>query len=200
MSAVLIIRQRYSAHMVTDGALIGPDLRFSGFLSKTMALPHLNAAVTMRGTEIDMLCQLPLCGTAPDIATMRARSEDAVRQLAKLGRGMEVHVASLEACFAVTKDGTVEIEAFGMAPQCTAVREMLAGKAPDDLDPAVVGLHALKLMRDTAACAGIGGFVQCTSIFPDRIVTKILHKWPDLVGDWGAGRRGYVGVPEGLFA
>jgi hypothetical protein len=47
----------------------------------------------------------------------------------------------------------------------------------------------IELMRSTAACAGIGGFVQLTSIYRDRIVTKILHRWPDRVGDFAAGSR-----------
>jgi hypothetical protein len=200
MSAVFIIRQKYSAHMLTDGALVGPDLRLTGVLAKVVPLPHLNCAVTLRASEIDMFAQLVLSGLAPDMATLRSRTQEAVSKLAKLGRGLEIYVAGLEDCFMVTDAGIVEIEAFCAAPQCDAVRKLLDGRMAEDVDPAVDGLEALKLMRTTAACAGIGGFVQLTSIYRDRIVTKVLHRWPDRVGDFAAGQKGVVGAGEELFA
>jgi hypothetical protein len=41
---------------------------------------------------------------------------------------------------------------------------------------------------------------QLTSIYRDRIVTKVLHRWPDRIGDFATGPKGSVGVPEDAFA
>jgi hypothetical protein len=54
-------------------------------------------------------------------------------------------------------------------------------------------------MRRAAACPGIGGFVQLTSVYRDRIVTKVLNRWPDRVGDFATGQKGAVGAGEELF-
>jgi hypothetical protein len=116
MSAVFIIRQKYCSHMVTDGALVGPDLRMTGILAKTMPLPHLSCAITVRCSEIDMLAQLVLAGLAPDMATLRARSRDAVNKLAEIGRGLEIFVAGCAA-----RPRALASADSCSSPRCTAI-------------------------------------------------------------------------------
>jgi hypothetical protein len=105
MTAVFIIRQRNACHMLTDGAALGADGRVAGILAKAMPLPHLGVAVALRGT-VEMLTQIPLLGLAPDVETLRARAEAATRAVE--GQ-VEVYVAGLDACFAVTQAAVQDI-------------------------------------------------------------------------------------------
>jgi hypothetical protein len=51
MTATNVIVQRDSVHLVTDGAAIDPTGRLAHLLHKVTPIPHLNAAVAVRGTR-----------------------------------------------------------------------------------------------------------------------------------------------------
>jgi hypothetical protein len=118
MTAIFIIRRRDECHSLTDGAAIDPDGRVVAIIAKAMPLPHLGVAVTLRGT-VEMMTQLPLLGTAPDLSALRSRAESAVQ--ACEGQ-VEVYVAGVEACFAVTAGaGVQDILGFALAPSSDAI-------------------------------------------------------------------------------
>ena len=183
MTAIFIIRQREACHMLTDGASVGADGRVSGILAKAMPLPHLGVAVALRGT-VDMLAQVPLLGLAPDIETLRLRAEGAARAVE--GQ-VEVYVAGLDACFAVTQAAVQDIQGFALTPSSDAIYADLGflwDRPPDDVEPAIDGVKVFEILRrHRVPGASVGGFVQITTVTRDAIATRIVHRWSDRVGD-----------------
>jgi hypothetical protein len=60
------------------------------------------------------------------------------------------------------------------------------GVRPDDVDPAAVGLRILEIQRKHPTGRGllrnVGAFAQLTTVTPDLITTRIIHRWPDELG------------------
>jgi hypothetical protein len=64
------------------------------------------------------------------------------------------------------------------------------GARPDDVDPAAIGLRILEIQRkhpagrdsDGGLLRNVGAFAQLTTVTPDLITTKIIHRWPDELG------------------
>ena len=61
----------------------------------------------------------------------------------------------------------------------------------DDIDPATHGLAILEIQRshlvendgiDGKFCA-VGGFAQLTTVTPDAVTSRIIHRWPDGIGE-----------------
>ena len=70
------------------------------------------------------------------------------------------------------------------------VASLPAGATPDDLDFAKVGLAIMELQRSNPEASSegdnkcaIGAFAQMTTITVDGIQTKIIHRWPDVIGE-----------------
>jgi hypothetical protein len=185
MTAIFIIRRREECHLLTDGAAIDPDGRVVAIIAKAMPLPHLGVAVTLRGT-VEMMTQLPLLGTAPDLSALRSRAESAVQ--ACEGQ-VEVYVAGVEACFAVTAGaGVQDILGFALAPSSDAIYADLGflwDRPPDDVDPQRDGVRVLEVARAHASAfdCGVGGFAQLTTVTRDAITTRIVRRWSDQIGN-----------------
>lgn len=72
----------------------------------------------------------------------------------------------------------------------TAVINLAAGRSSHDLDPARDGLAILEIQRrhkvkikNTGKLAHVvGGAAHLTSVFQDRIETRLLHRWRDTIG------------------
>ena len=184
MTAIFIIKQCEACHLLTDGVAIDSDGRVAGILAKAMALPHLGVAVALRGT-VEMLAQMPLLGLAPDLETLRARTESAVRAVE--GEA-EVYVAGLDACFAVTAAaGAQFVVGFALTPSSDPIYADLGflwDRPPDDVDPATDGVKVFEVLRrHRAPSALVGGFVRLTTVTRDAVTTRIIHRWPDRVGE-----------------
>jgi hypothetical protein len=155
----------------------------AAILAKAMALPHLGVAVALRGS-IELLPQIPLIGISPDIETLRRCAEGATRAVEG---EVEIYVAGLDACFAVTQAATQDIEGFALTPSDDAIYAELGflwSRAPDDVDPAVDGLKVFEILRrHRVPGAMVGGFVQLTTVTRDEISTRVIHRWPDRVGE-----------------
>jgi hypothetical protein len=73
------------------------------------------------------------------------------------------------------------------AARIRLTKEEMAGR----LDPVRDGLRILEAQRfakaiqgrETEAAHGVGGFAQLTTITAENITTRILKRWPDLVGE-----------------
>jgi hypothetical protein len=184
---MFILRHREACHVLTDGAVVNPDGRVAAILSKTMPLPHLGVAVALRGS-MEMMTQLPLFGVAPDLATLRSRVEGAVRAV---DAQVEVFVAGLDGgCFAVTADGVSDVDGWALIPFNNAIDSelgFLRSRTPDDIDPEVDGRRIMRVLRRhpvkySNSVGGVGGFIQLTTVVRSGIITRIVHRWPDVVG------------------
>ena len=193
--AVFVVRQREAAHIVTDGAAVASDGKVTGVVAKIMPLPHLCAAVALRG-DVQMLAQLPLLGWAHDLAELRHLAGQGVRTLRAAGREVEFYVAAIEGCFAVTAGGSTEIESFALAPADQAIYAELSflyGRTADMVDPEVDGLKVMEVLRrhpvrlSNGAVIRPAGHVQIASVTQTGIATRILRRWPDLVDEPGLG-------------
>lgn len=80
-----------------------------------------------------------------------------------------------------------------MAPSSPAIERAALGALPpgvrsaDDMDPVRHGLAMLLAQRAAAglsdiAVSVVGAFLQLTTVSPEFITTRILHRWPD---EWG---------------
>ena len=51
MTAINVIQQTKSVHVLTDGAMIDSNGRLVGFSHKPIAIAHLNAVIIVRGAK-----------------------------------------------------------------------------------------------------------------------------------------------------
>ena len=198
--AVFLVRQREAAHVLADGAAVAPDGKLVGIVVKIMPLPHLGAAVALRG-DVEMTAHLPPLGRARDFAELRHLAQQGVRTVRETGREVELYVAALEGCFAVTAGGTTEIEAFALAPADQAIYAELSflyGRTADMVDAEVDGLKVMEVLRrHPVHCANgavirPGGHVQLATVTRAGITTRILRRWPDAVVEPEPQRGGGV--------
>jgi hypothetical protein len=184
--AIFLVRQRDAAHILADGAAVAPDGKIVGAVAKIMPLPHLGAAIALRG-DVEMTAQLPLLGLAHDLAELRHLGEECLRTIRAASREAELYVASLEGCFAVTAAGTTEIESFALAPADRAIcadLSFLYGRTADMVDAEVDGLKIMEVLRRhpvrgaNGAIIRLGGHVQIASVTPAGITTRILRGGP----------------------
>ncbi len=69
--------------------------------------------------------------------------------------------------------------------------ELLATVDPARFDPVMDGIRIMEAQRQIAQPQGpqgemrciVGGFVQLTTIAGDAITTRIIHRWPDKIGE-----------------
>jgi len=71
------------------------------------------------------------------------------------------------------------------------VAALPVGGGQNAIDPAIDGLRIIQLQRahliagggiDGEFCA-IGGFAQLTTVTADAMTSRVIHRWPDKVGD-----------------
>ena len=140
---------------------------------------------------------LPADVDASAVIRPRARlaglQERALSTVRAVDGDAEVYVAGIDACFAVTALGAVEVigtGTFALTPINDAIyRELdfLDERVADKVDPEVDGLRVMDVLRRNPVQyqkggAGIGGFVQLTSVTQTGITTRILRRWPDHIG------------------
>lgn len=94
-----------------------------------------------------------------------------------------------------------ELPAMHFAPTPTRESAIAAGMRPPD-QPLEDGVHmavraicAARLDQgattdDPAEMHHVGGFVQLTTLFRDRLTSEIVHRWPDPLGEMVDPRRG----------
>jgi hypothetical protein len=202
MTAVFIVKQPGAVHVLVDGAAIGPDGRIVGIFSKTVVLPHLGAAITLRG-RVQHFADAILFGLPHDFPGLRAMAEASVRTM---GNAIEIYIAAFDQAFAITAAGTQEIEGFALAPHIEFA--FLYGRTADEIDPVDDGVTVMEALRQNpvrfangAVGPAAGGHVQLTTIRRNEITTSIIRRWPaDRIGGFVNEVRGVVGMPEDIFA
>lgn len=174
MSAINLILQHNSSHLITDGAAYRHDGTMLCAATKAWPLPHLCAAVATRGPMMfgPVLIGL-LCLAASTFDQLQASIADVSREAFVSFRGLlsgdvpddfDIVVAGISETngptgFIVgnhTRYGfdpwtVTRLEGLCMTPSSgelvTHVQREFADRSVDDLDPAAAGLHILELQH-----------------------------------------------------
>jgi hypothetical protein len=173
MTAVNILRQSDSVHIISDGAAWDDDGVFIFAAPKAFALPHLNCAIAVRGAAIGLPFLAESLAMVPSyrhlkegIADQLRGGIDAVRKMtsqASFGDALEIYVAGWHEdgpdAFTIhtshvsglTPWRVVPLLDLAMAPGELPIHAMcrpfLTGKVADDIDPRVDGLRILEAQR-----------------------------------------------------
>lgn len=198
MTACNVIRKPDAIHILSDG--LGLQGGAASFLAtKVLPVPHMRAALCVRG-DAGLLGALAIglfmrAGTFDEAADAMPRLlSDAFAPAIALGplppdAQAELILAGWSEkhdrpeCW-VTPTHDLYGEAFTLIPfgdglvQPLAAHDGLWARATTDptFDVETDGLALLRLQRDTPGMQ-VGGFAQLTSVFRDRIETKILERW-----------------------
>jgi hypothetical protein len=173
-----------------------------GMRPKVYAVAHCHAAVGVRSTSSSAILLVHLLEAAENYDALKRDAVETLRPAClALKAGLELHVIGwtnagradgfVVRTNAIGDDMTMEqVSAFAIAPcepgpMYSGVCDAIGGKTPDALDPRRDSLAILQAQRAHAigGIFGIGGFVQLTIGYRDKIETEILHRWPaDRVG------------------
>jgi hypothetical protein len=211
LSSFVTILQKNAAHILTDGSIYEADGTLVGIGPKVRLLPHLNAAMALRGPHVLLapIAEGLSAATSFDVlkegivSTLQAYVEHCPQlfQLCEAGREFEVVVAGISetagpsAYLVASHDRygepwtVIELTGLSLTPSNDAVlggvAETAAGRDADDLDPEVDGLAILQAQRSAYAGAFVGGFAQLTTIDGAGVHSRVIHRWNDwLVKDW----------------
>ncbi len=201
-----------AVHLLTDGAAVGVRGDVLAIWPKVVALPHLSCVVAARGHADLSRVVATLAGTLPisTFADMVEAFPDLVSKAAAHIRSDGVQAMTLNVVLAGLDGETPRIFLAEAEPAAAvwslSVREVGAVMSPSDgsepgttsealvagdglsFDAARDGVPLMERQRDLAG-NGVGAFVQLTTVTSDGISTRILHRWPDKVGDAGTGGK-----------
>ncbi len=200
MTALIAFVREDAVHVLTDGVASGVDGQVLFHVHKAMPLSNVNAVVATRGPASLLTSAWLSCGhratfddAADDLGETLKANAAAQRAVAERNG-----IASAEACEILLagwseREGqpvawfVSEIERPGLAAFTVTRIYGLASPETDiplthDMDPATDGL---RIMREQRGCPDlpVGGFCQITTVYRDRIETRILERWPDGVGE-----------------
>lgn len=208
MSAINVLLQSNAVHVFTDAAIYQPDGALVGIGPKQRLLPHLNAAMAMRGAYLGLAPIAEELSAAPSfdalregvVPTLQACAEYYAHLLNQCAAGpdFEIVVGGVSettgpSAYIIASHNRygepwtiLDLEGLSVTPANEAVQrrisEIANGRAADDLDPAVDGLAVLEAQRAGDAGAFVGGFAQLTTIDPAGLHSRILRRWPDEIG------------------
>lgn len=216
MSAINILIQSNSVHILTDGTVFHPDGKLIMIGPKAVCLPHLNCAIAFRGAAgAKMMLSEVIAFGAPTFDGLRQTIAELLKsqaeqfseafQLCTSGPEFEVVVAGISetagpTAYIVNSHGRygkswTPIELAGFVPlPCDEVtlakmqRIIPPGTSPDDIDPERDGLAVMKLQRATPRLSNgdfcpVGAFAQLTTVTRNSVSTRIIHRWPDVIGE-----------------
>lgn len=220
MSAVLIFRQSDKITIVTDGSAYNIAGEIVAAAPKAYALPHLNAAVAVRGGgQSGWVSQVIETLAAAEtferierhLLILLKTLEAAAEAQGVEPEPVEVHVAGFTSKgaplsylmnnhrhqpgispYVATPTGPLLVSPGDEQLHASIMEKWPASTSIDDIDPEVVGLEIMEMQRKqkfemnfrphVATAHIVGCFAQATTIWPDRIETKILKRWPDRRG------------------
>lgn len=204
MSTINVIRQKRAVHILTDGSgdFEGRQVGFH----KVICIPHLNAALAMRGP-------LVLFGLLPPFLELHAERYDDLRSaLVKATRtmlselraagallpndgGMDGVIAGIkddgepDAFFFTTTDAhgvepwsTIDLSECSLLPMTAEAHAAFNAKYPagttaDDLDPVRDGIAIMNIQRELNTGVPPGKFAQLTTVTQENITTRVIHRW-----------------------
>lgn len=217
MSSVILFRQSDRVTVLTDGSCYEMNGTLIGHTPKVVPVPHLNAAIAIRGQSAALALVL---GTLTQKADAFEDVEKVLPDVLELltpnhetqtGDVVDLYVAGFgpdgpDSYVMVNHShhrGVSPFQATRTGPLCVApgsralearMQELKPADAQtvDDIDPDDFGLEIIEEQRrERFELVGdvfgeeksiVGSFAQMTTIWPDRIETKILRRWPDQRG------------------
>jgi hypothetical protein len=188
MSALNVLLQRDSVHVISDGASYDPDGRLAFPTTKVMILPHLNAIVSGRGPALGPAVMSQMLGVVGDsYDSMKAGAVECFReslplfrpilQQAGISSKIEVLVAGISEsngpdaflicnhddygfpALSIIDLGNLSILPSEGAPEFLASLPNGTETDPEDIDPAVDGLRLLECQRRIVTSNETGDFV-----------------------------------------
>lgn len=209
MTAINILRQSKAVHLISDGASYDEHQRPTSFGPKVFPLPHINAAIGIRGPTIALPLIAHLVGHAATsynelkaniVAVLKRSASLCDTILGRCSAPFEVAIAGMsegkgpDAYVVCSRDWSVtdvpEIGFMPELPETVAYFARLLGKvtSTDDLVAAAFGIEVLEIQRKARMgphlTCHVGGFAQLTSVDATGIQTRILRRWPDEVGQF----------------
>jgi hypothetical protein len=199
VTAFICIPKQDRVDLLSDGACYSPDGTVMAIGRKVVELPNCSAAFVLRGDYVlhRNLKSFALCNSFRELVELAEWVLPEVNEILRdhIGR-WEIVIAGVEQepavfCFQSWGDGLQRIEDDNWigAPE-TSVRTMLecGFQRPDsmlDFDAVTHGIPLMEAFRRTpeGELYGVGGLVSHTEISRDRVETRIIHQWPDRVGE-----------------
>lgn len=208
MTAFLAVKQTGRVHLLTDGACYDADGTMAAVGNKVIELPKASAAVTLRGLQEPGPMLADAFGEFKSFDALIARAPGILTRVKKHWRDIcpidweamivgvsqagvsEIHFCPIGGELTAVDDGY-----YAAGPQPTARTYIESGFVPfDDLstfDPVTHGVPVMEAFRRTrAACPGleddlygVGAFIAHTLVERDSTATKIIHLWPDVLGE-----------------
>jgi hypothetical protein len=201
MSAFDVIVRNDSVHIVSCGACIDAEGRINFITGKVWTLPHLNAVVAVRGPAMAGLFTAPTVGSnATSYEDLKANAAGVIRECvgalssmwagAPLADAMDFVFAGWsetgpDAFIVCSHDrwGTpwtnIQLSGLVNIPGDQAIVDALD---LSDIDPVRDGINMLEMKRASGKYF-VGCFGQLTSVYRDRIETKIICRWrEDVIG------------------
>ena len=218
MTAANIFIQQDAVHMVTDGAAVRDDGSIDHICPKVSIMPHIKAAVCVRGTPAALAIFCGEMAKADSYDHLKAaitcivkdafdRYSPALAAVNPNALTAEIFVAgwseksnSPDAYVMATTDFNQKIfPAWKVVPLGGCIvpggadLERDFSSLPAEFDESRV-IELVRRQRESRSPipgntshvppAGVGGFVQLTTVKRKSIETKILKRWPDYPGDF----------------
>ncbi len=201
MSAFDVIVMPDSVHVVSDGAAIDADGRISFIAGKVWPIPHLNAVVAVRGPSMAGPFIGPTVGSnAKSYAELKGTAAAVIRTGVCALEPMWVSAPladKMDFVFAgwseAGPDAFIVCSHDRWGPAWTNIQLGGLVNIPGDqaivdsldlsnVDPERDGVRMLEMKRASPDYF-VGCFGQLTSIYRDRIESKIIVRWPeDVIG------------------
>lgn len=208
MSAINVLIQTDRVHLYSDGAIYQPDGQLSGIGPKVRLLPHINAAMAMRGSFLGLAPIAEELSVAPSFDRLKEGIVDCLKKCAvayghlisqcSAGPDFEVVIAGISettgpSAYLVPSHAhygapwsIVDLEGLSATPTSDVVHqricELAAGRSADQLDPVADGVTIMEAQRKAKDGAFVGGFAQLTTIDADGVHSRVIHRWPDRLG------------------
>lgn len=185
MTAINVFLRPEAAYIVSDGLAVHQGNRVS--FGKVVTLPHLRAAVAHSGNAIfgfAVAGQISILKhTLPDAASSFAEYVHDIRKqsLSLMGAARDIRAALVG-----WPEGGAHPEGIAVAVDDEGVTGPMPFSAfsspelPDHVsfDGPGSAVDIIAAQRATYP-NDVGGFVELTTITRDRIVSEILHRWPE---------------------
>lgn len=196
MTLVNILVESDHARIYTDGALINPadNVSVVGFTSKVMALPHLDAIMATSGTVGASLNFYALIGSlsAIDFDDLADRIEAAVTPIAEHFAGAILFLVGWSERGKRMRGFIMNHEAMGNRPPF-ARQDIGEFLMPRPLNECLGTADMIALVESQRANADrpqglppahvVGCFLQETIVAKEGSKTRIIHRWPDVMGE-----------------
>ncbi|ATN34119.1 hypothetical protein ACO34A_09905 [Rhizobium sp. ACO-34A] len=197
MSSACVLVGPDQVHLITDGAAMAWG-KLVGAASKAVPLPHLDAAIAVRG-KLPVAREITaIVSTFPDLPTLLSTIENLLKKRFRWRlwglRDFDLYIACLHegapAGFmisSVDRPGfpAFRLKALGVAHATPEVSPETLRKASDKSDSSTarnVAIAANMLLAEQRKSGIVGVYGQVTSISPRGIVMQIVKRWPDEVG------------------